>query len=98
MWNASTGTIVKNFTGHKKDVSDLSLSKCGNYLYSSSDDSTVKCWDVRKGNLLHSYCAHKIEVNCCVISQKNDYLVSASDHGAIKVWSVCFLPPMETTF
>ena len=38
--------ILRNLNNHKKNVTSLCSTKNGKYLFSSSDDWTIKMWDV----------------------------------------------------
>ncbi|XP_044750745.1 angio-associated migratory cell protein [Coccinella septempunctata] len=44
--NAVNGTITKGLTGHVDDILDIAVPRVGNYIVSSSDDSTVKIFDI----------------------------------------------------
>ncbi|KAL3843423.1 hypothetical protein ACJIZ3_000826 [Penstemon smallii] len=42
-------TILKQLTGHTKDVTDFDFSANNQYIASSSVDKTVRVWDISKG-------------------------------------------------
>ena len=44
-----TGELLHTFTGHDNWVRSLSLHVNGKYLYSSSDDKTIRIWDLNFG-------------------------------------------------
>lgn len=46
---AQTGEQLHTFIGHDNWVRSLSLHSSGKYLYSSSDDKTIRIWDLNFG-------------------------------------------------
>lgn len=44
-----TGEHLHTFSGHDNWVRCLSLHSSGKYLYSSSDDKTIRIWDLNFG-------------------------------------------------
>lgn len=45
LWHAETGEAIAQLQGHANQVPALVFSADGQYLYSSSEDATVKTWD-----------------------------------------------------
>jgi WD40 repeat protein len=41
----SNGEEIRTFKGHKNRVTSVAFSSDGNYVYSGSDDKTVKIWE-----------------------------------------------------
>ena len=46
LWNLSSGTLQKTFTGHTSSIHSLSFSVESTVLLSGSADETVRVWDV----------------------------------------------------
>ena len=46
LWDASTGQIIRTFSGHKQGISDIAWSNDSGYLASASDDKTVMIWSL----------------------------------------------------
>ncbi|KAG9145921.1 hypothetical protein Leryth_023823 [Lithospermum erythrorhizon] len=44
-----TPSVIKQLTGHSKDVTDFDFSANNQYIASSSMDKTVRVWDISKG-------------------------------------------------
>lgn len=45
-WYLSTGELINSFQAHFKQISRLSITKCGLYLISTSDDGMGRVWDM----------------------------------------------------
>lgn len=45
----STPSVLKQLTGHTKDVTDFDFSSNNQYIASASIDKTVRVWDISKG-------------------------------------------------
>ena len=46
LWNLSSGTLQKTFTGHTSSIHSLSFSVESTVLLSGSADETVRVWDI----------------------------------------------------
>lgn len=60
-WNLET-LECKEFKGHRSWV--LSLEVHGDYLYSCSDDRTIKVWDIATGRLEEDFIGHEDGITC----------------------------------
>ena len=52
VWDLATGKLKTTLAGHVMTVRDVAVSDRHPYLFSVSEDKTVKCWDLRKTKLL----------------------------------------------
>ena len=52
LWNATTGSLIRTFSGHTRDVTDASLSRNGRIVATASWDGTAKVWNVATGTLV----------------------------------------------
>lgn len=75
---------TRRLLGHEGWV--LAMECLGNYLYSCSDDKTIKVWDVEKGILRDELIGHKNSVCCLTLA--NDYLYSGSFDLTIRSWNL----------
>lgn len=46
LWNASTGSVVTTFNGHKKAVTALAFDDAGVRLASGAQDTDLILWDI----------------------------------------------------
>jgi WD40 repeat protein len=54
-WDLATGTEVRQFEGHTKDVRHVAVSPDGKQMLSASFDGTVRLWDIATGKELQKY-------------------------------------------
>ncbi|KAI9296276.1 WD40 repeat-like protein [Neoconidiobolus thromboides FSU 785] len=82
-----TSSPVRTFVGHQSDVLDLSWSKTG-FLLSSSTDKTVRLWHVNRAECLCVY-QHMDFVTSVAFHPKNDrYFISGSLDCRIRLWNI----------
>ncbi|MDC0838019.1 trypsin-like peptidase domain-containing protein, partial [Limnoraphis robusta] len=58
LWDLSTGQLLRQLTGHTRDVRSVSFSPDGQTLASGSGDNTVRLWDVATGRELRQLTGH----------------------------------------
>lgn len=46
LWDASSGTVISTFNGHKKAVTSMAFDGAGARLASGSQDTDIILWDV----------------------------------------------------
>jgi len=59
-----TGEHLHTFYGHDNWVRSLSLHSSGKYLYSASDDKTIRVWDMNSGKEKKKIDAHEHFIAC----------------------------------
>ncbi len=82
--------------GHKELIFGLSLSPCGKFCASASQDSTVCIWNVEKNSLVATLKGHDKESECLRVtwasknwsndSDDHSILASGGADGLVKVW------------
>ena len=55
MWDLASGAELMTLTAHEGKVNAVAIVANGKYVYSVSDDFTLKAWDLASGRLLASY-------------------------------------------
>jgi WD40 repeat protein len=76
---------LKNlYSGHSESINDIVVYK--DYVFSASDDKTIKVWDLKKGTIKETLEEHDSEV--LKITAIDEKLVSCSSSGEIKIWDI----------
>jgi target of rapamycin complex subunit LST8 len=78
---------ILSFEGHSNNVTTVGFQKDFKWLFSSSEDGTVRIWDPRSKTATRSYeCGSP--VNSVVLSPNQAELISGDQNGVIKVWDL----------
>jgi G protein beta subunit-like protein len=78
---------VLTLEGHTSNVTSIGFQKDGRFLYSGSEDGTVKIWDLRNQNYSRSFeCG--AAVNSVTLRADRDELISADSNGCVKIWDL----------
>ena len=88
LWNANTGTLVSELTGHKNIIISVRFNASGSKIVTASWDGTAKVWDATNGKLLFDLKGHKDELNSAEFSPDESKIVTASWDNTIKIWDV----------
>ena len=81
--------------GHKESIFGLSISPCGTYCASASQDSTVCIWDIEKNSLITTLRGHDKESECLRVAwastswgsnNESSILASGGADGIVKEW------------
>jgi G protein beta subunit-like protein len=84
---SSQDPAVLTLEGHTGNVTSIGLQKDGRYLYSGSEDGTLKVWD-----LSNPYCSRSYNVGAPVTSvclrTDRDELITGDQNGFVKIWDL----------
>ena len=83
----NTQQPVLTLEGHTAAVTSIGFQKDGRYLYSGSEDGTIKVWDLRNPNYSRSF-ESKGGVNCVTLRTDRDEFISGDQNGFVKVWDL----------
>ncbi|HEX5270039.1 MAG TPA: hypothetical protein VFW33_06120, partial [Gemmataceae bacterium] len=92
VWDAATGQVVQNLTGHSALVAGVCFSPDGRRLATASQDETVKLWDTATGQEALTLKGHTGMVTSVCFSADGNRLASASYDGTVRVWDATPLP------
>lgn len=76
---------VLTLEGHTANVTSIGFQKDGRYLYSGSEDGTIKVWDLRNPNYSRSFDSGS-GVNSVSLRIDRDEFISGDQQGYVKVW------------
>lgn len=88
IWNATDGSLIREFNGHRDTLYDAELSPDGATLATCSYDRTIRLWDVATGDELRALTGHNGAVYDVAYHPSSQFLVSASADDTCKVWRV----------
>ncbi|MFN0056132.1 MAG: protein kinase domain-containing protein [Planctomycetales bacterium] len=86
VYEVSSGTAMRNLTGHSLPINAVAYSPDGSRIASGSDDKSLKLWDAGTGELLLSLTGHAGSIKSLTFSPDGNRLVSGSDDRTMIVW------------
>jgi WD40 repeat protein len=95
LWDATTGTRVRELEGHTGWMCQLVFSKDGQRLYSAAGDHTIRIWDVEKRRPPAILRGSTHEVYGIALSPDGRTLASACKDGVVAFWSAEPKPEVE---
>jgi G protein beta subunit-like protein len=78
---------VLTLDGHRAAVTSIGFQRDVRFLYSGSEDGTVKLWDLRSNTFSRSWDS-KAAVNSVCLHPNQVQLISGDQDGSIKVWDI----------
>lgn len=89
--------LIQSYAAHNGAVTRVSWHPSGNFLLTTSLDSTLKIWDVREGQLFYTLHGHEGAVYDCCFSPAGDFFASAGCDEQVLLscsnsCSCCLLP------
>ncbi len=73
--------------GHKAAINMVKYSPTGKYVYSASDDKSIKMWDVATGIDVETFNAHEAPVLTIELSADGQSMVSGDADGTLILWN-----------
>ena len=81
VWDAHSGKKINDFHGHSNWLLDAHFSNSGNYIISSSKDSTARIWEISSGKILHEIRVRNASIYDVNFSKDgNTAIISCSDN------------------
>ncbi len=73
---------------HSSYINHFIFSSDRRYVYTSSNDMSIKLWYFSSGNILKTFIGHTCEIKDIAVNKGNTLLFSADKEGNIFVWNV----------
>mmetsp|Transcript_34776 Transcript_34776/g.98597 ORF Transcript_34776/g.98597 Transcript_34776/m.98597 type:complete len:431 (+) Transcript_34776:391-1683(+) len=80
------GNCVSVLTGHQDRVRAITVSPCGECLYSGADDNCIIKWDAASGQQLLGFRGHTDVIWALTLSQDGRTLYSGSADCTVRAW------------
>lgn len=84
---ASMAGPVLAFEGHKGNVTSVGFQKNRKWVYTGSEDGSIKIWDVRSKSYQRDYKGAS-PVNSVALHPNQGELISCDEDGCIRVWDL----------
>jgi G protein beta subunit-like protein len=78
---------VLTLEGHTSSITSLGFQRDGRYLFSGSEDGTIKLWDLRAPTCSRSFDC-RAPVNSVALRVDRDEIISGDANGKVKVWDL----------
>uniref|UniRef100_A0A5B7BPY3 Target of rapamycin complex subunit LST8 n=1 Tax=Davidia involucrata TaxID=16924 RepID=A0A5B7BPY3_DAVIN len=85
--NSNTPQPVMSYDSHTNNVTAVGFQCDGNWMYSGSEDGTVKIWDLRAPGCQREY-ESRAAVNTVFLHPNQTELISGDQNGNIRVWDL----------
>jgi len=85
--NTNNNNAAMSYDGHKTNVTAIGFQRDGKWMFSGSEDHTIKIWDLRAPGCQRNYeCSGP--VNTVVLHPNQGELISGDQNGNIRVWDL----------
>ncbi len=81
-------TPVRQFTGHTGNVTAVGFQKDRKWMYTGSEDGSVKIWDMRQRSGHQRSYNRKYGVNTACLHPNQGEIISGDENGTIRVWDL----------
>jgi len=85
--NSNNPQPVASYSGHTGNVTAVGFQKDSKWLFSGSEDGTVRIWDLRAPSCQREY-ESRAAVNTVVLHPNQGELISGDQNGNIRVWDL----------
>ncbi len=88
--NSNVGTEEKpimTYDQHTSNVTSVGFQKNKKWVYSSSEDGTVRIWDIRTNHTLKTYDTG-VAINTAAITSSENEIITGDQNGTVKIWDL----------
>lgn len=85
--NSTNDNPLQTFEGHTQNVTDLGFQKDSKWLYSASEDGTIKIWDLRAPSCQISNDSRSA-LNTIQLHPNETEIITGDQLGCVKVWDM----------
>ena len=76
---------ITSFDGHTGNVSAIGFERDGKWMYSASEDGTLKIWDLRASGSQRKFDAGA-PVNSAALHPNQAEIISGQQNGTVRIW------------
>ncbi len=88
VWDLSTWTVVRNFTGQTAVISSVALSPDGRSALTGSWDGSARMWDMRRSvGQDREFLGHTAGVGAVAFSRDGKYILTGSGDTTARLWN-----------
>jgi len=85
--NTNNHNPVTSYDGHKANVTVIGFQREGKWMYTGSEDNTIKIWDMRAQGCQRNFeCTGP--VNTVILHPNQAEIISGDQNGNIRVWDL----------
>jgi WD40 repeat protein len=88
LWDAKTGSLLREFKGHSDSLNGVAFSPDGKYAATASNDNTACLWNEQTGQEIRQFIGHIEGVWSVAFSPDGETLATASVDGTARLWDV----------
>lgn len=93
----NTEYVLRKYEGHTSDVNSILFSPDGLYVFSASNDKTIKKWATFTQPFIKLFYEYSSHVNSCIFSSDGKFILNCSSDKTIKLWD-CISGRLLQTF
>ena len=84
---AGSSTAVRTYDGHTNNVTAIGFQKDSKWLYTASEDGTLKLWDLRAAGCQREYESGS-PINSVALHPNQSEIISGDREGHIRMWDL----------